>query len=573
MHKKVIAIVGCGPRGLAALEELFKEISNFKTSIDFEVILFETSKNLGTGKAWDLDQPNSNWINISDFALQELEGRVKISFDSFSVPSFPSYRDWCLANGFQKASEKDKDVYPPRSVMGTYLNERFNSIFDILKENNLVSHYSEEIVDLQKSDNKIKLISTESSYDVDECLLTIGHQPTELSEESQTWKNHAERRKCVYIHDPYESEIADNNWDHKEIAIKGFGLSMIDICRMLTTCRGGGFREKPDSKFLKYLKTGDEVKIYPFSLDGLPVVPKPYGRKVDSYFQPSKRQVKHFELKIENHLVEPEKIENIDFLVSAFASISAEIYSEMETPYTKGNYENEEIEKLIKDWLNDMDTKHALILDTSMPTRDYMEKTVSMANGESAFSLDYTVGQIWRQLQPTMYRLFAHSGLKGEVMKEIVDLDESTKRYSYGPPVESILQLLALMDADVLDLRFIKDPETDLHEKGWKLRRENESVVANVMINSILAGPDIEKMDSTIIKKLKKNLQIEQVESGLGIATESSGLILVENYNSQIPVAVLGRNSKGSILGTDAILECFSPEIELWAQGVVERIS
>ena len=573
MQKKVLAIVGGGPRGLAALENLFKEISSKKTAIDFEVFLFETSKYLGTGKAWDLDQPDSNWINISDFALQELEGRVKISFDSFNIPSFPSYRDWCVANGFQKVSEEDKDVYPPRSVMGTYLNERFNSIFDILKENNLVSHYSEEIVEVQKNENKIKLISTESTYEVDECLLTIGHQPPELSEESKAWKHHAEGKECVYIHDPYESSIVDNNWDHDQIAIKGFGLSMIDICRMLTTCRGGEFREKPDSKFLKYIKTGDEVKIFPFSLDGLPVVPKPYGRKVDSLFQPSKRQEKHFQLEIENHLVDAEKIENIDFLISAFASIAAEIYSEMETPYSSDSFEREEIEKLIRDWLKDMDAKHALILDTGMPVREYMEKTVAMAYGESAFSLDYAVGQIWRQLQPTMYRLFAHSGLKGEVIKQVVDLDESTKRYSYGPPVESILQLLALMDADILDLRFIKDPETEIHEKGWELKKDNESIVANVMINSILAGPDIEKMDSPIIENLKKNFQFEQVESGLGMATNSDGSILIENQNSKLPVAVLGRNSKGSILGTDAILECFSPEIEVWARGVVERIS
>jgi hypothetical protein len=51
-------------------------------------------------------------------------------------------------------------------------------------------------------------------------------------------------------------------------------------------------------------------------------------------------------------------------------------------------------------------------------------------------------------------------------MKELIALNQNTKRYSYGPPVESILQLIAMQEAGILLLDFVNDPEITLVDEG-----------------------------------------------------------------------------------------------------------
>ncbi|WP_262486210.1 hypothetical protein [Gillisia marina] len=37
-------------------------------------------------------------------------------------------------------------------------------------------------------------------------------------------------------------------------------------------------------------------------------------------------------------------------------------------------------------------------------------------------------------------------------------------------------------------------------------------------------------------------------------------------------MAVLGRLSKGSVIGVDAILECFGPRVTDWAKAAAKRV-
>ena len=58
----------------------------------------------------------------------------------------------------------------------------------------------------------------------------------------------------------------------------------------------------------------------------------------------------------------------------------------------------------------------------------------------------------------------------------------------------------------------------------------------------------------------------------LGIETKKNGIVISSENEKQIPIAVLGRLAKGSVIGVDAILECFGDRIEDWAKSFVERL-
>ena len=91
------------------------------------------------------------------------------------------------------------------------------------------------------------------------------------------------------------------------------------------------------------------------------------------------------------------------------------------------------------------------------------------------------------------------------------------------------------------------------------------------MVNSILPAPELLKVKSPLVKNLLENDLIQPVHSELGIETHKNGIVNVPESEQMIPLAVLGRLAKGSIIGVDAILECFGTRITDWAEGVLDR--
>lgn len=564
-----IALVGFGPRGLACLENLVLALGKEKRNIPILITVFEPSSRLGTGKAWELNQPETNYINISDHALQNLQGREKLVWGACTIPSFPSYSQWCINEQKTENIKGDKDVYPARSQMGTYLNQRASSICTVLKEHKLLTICQAKITDITFSANELILMAQQEEYKVTEAVLTLGHLPTKDSEETKQFKAHARNNACIYIDNPYETLLAQGNMSNTIVAIKGFGLSMIDIARQFTSYAYGRFKKNEKEPFLNFIpEKGCVHKLIPYSFDGLPCVPKPYGRTVDEQFAPTNTETNTFELAVRNSLSTPEANEDLQFLLDAFARVAAAVFKRNH----KEIIATHSLQLLIVAWLQDTNTKHELILDTQLDTKAYMVRCVHMAYGTEESSLDYTIGQVWRHLQPTMYRLFAFSGLPGHVLKKLVTMDESIKRYSYGPPVESILQLIALVDANILDLRFVNNPEVTMIETGWKLSKDKYTQEAQQLCNSVMEAPVLKELESPLIDSLEKQQLIQAVHPELGIQTYPDATVVpVENQTKPIPISVIGRNAKGSVLGTDAILECFSPEISDWAAGVVHR--
>jgi hypothetical protein len=220
-----------------------------------------------------------------------------------------------------------------------------------------------------------------------------------------------------------------------------------------------------------------------------------------------------------------------------------------------------------------METRHPLILDTELNIEVYMSKAVQMALSLEPISLDYCVGQVWRHLQPTIYKELSHSNLSDTVISNIIALDESTKRYSYGPPVESVAQLIALSKAGKLNLKFIKDPEIEIDERGWNLICDGKNVTADTMIDSVLDAPKLKQINSAIIEGLLKDELLSPVNGELGVETRKDGIVVLAQANENVNLSMLGRNSKGSVIGVDAILECFGPRIDDWARGIVDRVN
>lgn len=195
------------------------------------------------------------------------------------------------------------------------------------------------------------------------------------------------------------------------------------------------------------------------------------------------------------------------------------------------------------------------MLPKDLSVLETLQAYVGMAVGKRAISLDYCIGQVWRHCQPSIYEELSYNVCSNNVAKEIVALDESTKRYSFGPPVESIQQLIALIKAGILNVDLVHNPDIKVTKKGWNLKKDELEHTIPIMVDSVLPSAKVDQVSSSLVKNLLTQNLIQPLDEELGIATTDKGYILSEN-DQELPMALLGRLAKGTVVGVDAILEC-----------------
>jgi uncharacterized NAD(P)/FAD-binding protein YdhS len=574
-RKRDIGIVGLGPRGSWALENFVIELHRQNQLTDIQLLLFEKSNHHGNGHVYATNQIESNWINICERILH-LDKRAEINLSTCLIPSFPSYHIWANLN-YDIISKKQPDTYPPRAKLGIYLSQRFESFIDPLLSAKIAIIYKEKVEEvLVNKDNKIQINTNLHSYkDIDEVLLTIGHQTTVLDNQLADWEKFAAGKPALthYI-SPYPIDQflhSDKLTDSSSVGIRGFGLSMIDVARAIANKFGKFVTHDAYTKSCSYVTTNDlDRMIVPFSLDGLPPVPKPISAHIDNWYKPSSQQLIDFESKIGNALTQQQAC-NSDFLIKAFAPIAAEVYINLHQTYSQDQYSANELEHVITEWLRDNNYNHATILSTNHDVVKSIQDHVAMALGQQDISLDYCVGQVWRYCQPSIYKQLSYNACKEEVIADIIALEESTKRYSYGPPVESMQQMLALIDAGVMTMDMVDNPDFKLTEKGWCFSKDDKTITVGIMINSVLSPPQIKSVNSPIVKNMLSDDLIEAVHDDLGVSTDESGYLISSEHNNKAPIALLGRLAKGTIIGVDAILECFGDRPQKWAIEAANR--
>lgn len=570
-----VAIVGCGPRGLSALESLYEEASLRNNKI--QVLVFEKSEFAGAGPVYDLQQPDSNWLNVSERAL-DIPKREAVVFKNFAIPSFPDFQEWYGYNG-RLEEETATDRFPLRSKLGEYLYARFESIADVLKVEGLMKYIHGEVVYADFEDGIIHIdVLGGEHYSVNEAVISIGHQPIELDSQLTGWQNRIVNLDSLALYtQPYPiSRLLDSQTINSNsiIAIRGFGLATIDVLRALTEGMGGKFDVIDDvTGELVYKASGREPgKIVPFSLDGLSMAPKPLNKKIDDLFVPSRTELNWYSAVVKKAINQDSPLVSPKFLIHAIAPLVIMKFKELGSKVINQSFSKEKLYEIIVGWLVDENFEHELILSKNLNTLEMMERFVAMATGHGAVSLDFCIGHVWRHCQPTMYKLLSFSPFTDELISEIVVLDERLKRYSYGPPVESLQQVLALIKAGIVSLDLVDNPNIELKEDGWHMSKSEVLTIATTMINSVLDAPKILEVVSPLPKGLISSALVEPLHDKLGIRTEKDATIDKDGKKIGVPMAILGRLAKGTLIGVDAIAECFGERSTYWAKGVLSRL-
>jgi len=570
-----LAIIGCGPRGLSALEEFLVRLSKENTTITPQITIFEKAEALGCGYIYRQDQPDTNWLNISERALT-IEARPEINVGNLNIVSFPSYHDW-TGKTKDLILNNDHEVFPKRSEIGKYLSERYLSFAPQLIDKNWLKVIKQTVYTVEFVEEHFKITTRNNAiYKSDEVLLTIGHQDTYYPAQIKEWITFAEKHNSLKLYtDTYPiAHVLNTNFktEAHKVGIRGFGLAMIDLVRALCEANGGSFIiTNHETHSMRYIKGHTPLQIVPFSLDGLPMASKPLNSKIDAIFTPTNARLLSFESQLKQVSNQANYNQGNQFLIEAMATITAQHYSELKNKAYSHALNVAGLKKVIVSYLKEDNFTHDLILSNNNAPEVIMQSFINMATGSQPISLDYFLGQMWRHCEPTLYKTMSHSNLSDETLKTVVDLDERMKRYAFGPPIESLQQLLALTLEGTLNLNYINNPDISLTAKGWHLIKDQQQVTVNIMVNSVLDSPELLQVSTPLIKNLLKDKVIKPVHTALGVKTKNDGIVVSKYVNNTINLALLGRLAKGSVVGVDAILECFGTRIKDWAEAAVNR--
>ncbi|MBB1493605.1 FAD/NAD(P)-binding protein [Propioniciclava sp. MC1595] len=209
-----VAVVGAGPKGLYAVEELLARAPR-------AVVDVWDSRPPGTGAAYATDQPV--WLRLN------VTSAIVDGFDA-----------WRLARG----EAAPLDPFPPRALLGVYLAERWASLFE---RHAGLSHVARAAGTVEASGAAWAVDG--AAYD--EVLLATGHATDSPDGLAAGWSGPQALVPSVYPVSGLDAVPAG-----AVVASRGAALTFIDLALALTEGRGGRFTGEPWAP--GYMASGDE---------------------------------------------------------------------------------------------------------------------------------------------------------------------------------------------------------------------------------------------------------------------------------------------------------------------------
>ncbi|MGY3436775.1 MULTISPECIES: FAD/NAD(P)-binding protein [unclassified Marinovum] len=533
-----IAVVGMGPRGLGALEALAARI--YKGAPSLQVDVFDPCPVCGAGPNFDPDELSVCLLNIP---MRDIEIRPPV----FTVCG--RFAEWLK-------TAPGPDTFPMRAELGQYLEARYA---DLKADGRLaMTHSPAAVTDLKQGNDGWYLRAADAWHGpYAEVLLSLGQPEVQPDEQLAEWQQHAEDSAGI-LAQAYPAKRLQSKAEGLSgctVAIRGLALSAFDVLRVLTTLQGGRFED------VRYVASGHEpARILPFSLDGRPPFPKPETDRLDARFEPTREETKAFSDNIANAATAtPKKAQEL--LTAALLPVVTRILRKVE---------NDAEASGVADWLEtEWSAPGSQETDSPIET---LRVGIAIAEGTCLPSIGYTVGQVWRKWQNALRSGYNPANTPPNTAKTIVAFDEGLKRYSYGPPISSSRELAALVDAGLVDLDYAVDPDFTLTDGGWTLKSETGSIEAGVMIDAVMASPDLSILRTPLLVGLIDEGRLCPITDRLAAHTAKDGQLIGREGKRSPGLCLLGRLALGSVVAADSLHDCFGEASHRWAQGVVERL-
>ena len=524
-----VAVVGLGPWGLATLERLVAVAGR----VSVPTVVHVVEPGVPGAGIFSLDDP--------DYLLLNTPCGQHVIYPT-AGPDNPPYAkslfDWAVERGYRwvdgccRVTGAGRAITPddflPRRLMGEWLRWSFEAIVASLPGNVSVRLHATSAVDVEPAAGGFELVHLADgrTFRVQHVILTTGHTPDDDGFDND-----------VHPLQPYPvGDLQDLIARDESVALSGLGLVAMDVLTALTVGRGGRFVEAEGR--LRYERGGCEPRVYLFSRSGQPYLAKPLGAsdptgeyvpvictpaaaaglRTSDDGQPNQGSVDFRRDLLPLILAEMQvRFYHQSALIDAGASAAEEVSRVLSKAWSEGCF-TDAVGRYAKRYGSFDAERHALGDSPSHPyvsSQDYqdsisatIEADVAEAMSEGAVSPVKAACESVRALRDIMRSVIEFQGLTLESYLELQSsLSNRMKALVAGPPVRRSQEILALVEAGVVELPWGPSPLVESSEEGGFVIRSTRLAQPHVrhvdhLVRGYLTDPTIARTRSPLVSRL-----------------------------------------------------------------------
>ena len=278
MSEISVAIIGAGSRALNVIEHLAWRLSSDSALPGVVVHLIDPGEPCaGVHVANQSSQLLTNTL-ASQVTMFSPTNRLEPK----SPPSGPSFTEWARRQGYRRFGTEYRQAaggeeigeldYLPRAMLGEYLRDAFRMVLQRAPKAMTVKHHRTTAIDVSEHPRRVHLENGDR-IPWDALIIATGHcelqpSPEELKIQSFVTRNRSRNSRLRYIGNPYPTSRLAEISRSDVVLVQGLGLTAYDDIADLTAGRGGGFVETGGG--LRYIRSGEEPLIRLFSRQSLP---------------------------------------------------------------------------------------------------------------------------------------------------------------------------------------------------------------------------------------------------------------------------------------------------------------
>ncbi|SHI49444.1 FAD-NAD(P)-binding [Mesonia phycicola] len=587
MEKKIqntfltIAIIGFGPKGLFALERLIANLQSTKSKKRVHIHIYNRTSFFGSGDVYRTDQPDYLLMNYANYNISFKNKEIP----HLQLPQLQEFLPW-LTNKTNKTLEEIEYTYSSRKTVGEYLEYCLSMLLSNLPDNIRVTKHIATVVDIipTKNEYQINTDKVEENSVVKEIMLTTGH----------FWNRHqikpsTNSKKYIDFVYPVQEKL-QHILNTETVAIKGIGLTFIDVVLALTEGRGGKFIKSNNT--IKYIASGREPKvIYPYSRSGLPMIPR----------KGNTDKVTEFKFFTEDFVQQLLCKKSIDFQKDILPVIKKEsLFIFYQTNFRNYNFDVElsddlfpfklQIEKFHQQYpeaqkfdcnffINPFSNKETLSNKDILP---YINFICDLVEENEETSPWLAVISSLRNMSVLFSKIYRFGGLSAMSHQKFdSQYFGLLNRLAYGPPVQNMRKIEALIKSKILDFSYARGSKIKENINGsFSIFNKKSTNYVDIHINATIPrAAKNQKRDGLFGKILNRGIISEFVNTnGTSYATgavaiNKKGQVIDNQGKINKHISCYGTPTEGITFDNDTLSNRKNNFSIYWAKHITEQLN